>query len=232
MDDFTYYEKQSKGYLKMAETEKKTTTTRKKATTTKKTDDKISALEKQNQELQEQLKALMEAMKNQQVTNTKGREVDLNKKYKCYNLTHSILTVSSGRVGNIVQKEKVFNKYGDYKMLRLAEIEDIYNTMPRVIDGGWLYIDNAEVYEYLGVNMNTIYSKKQMDTIVELKTNEDVEIIASLDDELRRQTVNLIADRMVNKESYDYNKLMLLNQKLGIDILKIKEDKEKILKGE
>jgi hypothetical protein len=37
---------------------------------------------------------------------------------------------------------------------------------------------------------------------------------------------------MVNKESYDYNKLMLLNQKLGIDILKIKEDKEKILKGE
>lgn len=216
----------------MAETEKKTTTTRKKATTTKKTDDKISALEKQNQELQEQLKALMEAMKNQQVTNTKDGEVDLNKKYKCYNLTHSILTVSSGRVGNIVQKEKVFNKYGDYKMLRLAEIEDIYNTMPRVIDGGWLYIDNAKVYEYLGVNMNTIYSKKQMDTIVELKTDEDVEIIASLDDELRRQTVNLIADRMVNKESYDYNKLMLLNQKLGIDILKIKEDKEKILKGE
>lgn len=216
----------------MAETEKKTTTTKRK-TTTKKADDKISALEKQNQELQEQLKALMEAMKNQQATsNTKGEEIDLNKKYKCYNLTHSILTVSSGRVGNIVQKEKVFNKYGDYKMLRLAEIEDIYNAMPRVIDGGWLYIDNAEVYDYLGVSMNTIYSKKQMDTIVELKTDEDVEIIASLDDELRRQTVNLIADRMVNKESYDYNKLMLLNQKLGIDILKIKEDKEKLLKGE
>lgn len=216
----------------MAETEKKTTTTKRKTTTTKKTDDKISALEKQNQELQEQLKVLMEAMKNQQVTNTKGGDVDLNKKYKCYNLTHSILTVSSGRVGNIVQKEKVFNKYGDYKMLKLAEIEDIYNATPRVIDGGWLYIDNAEVYEYLGVNMSSIYSKKQMDTIVELKTDEDVEIIASLDDELRRQTVNLIADRMVNKESYDYNKLMLLNQKLGIDILKIKEDKEKILKGE
>ena len=211
----------------MAETEKKTTTTKRK-TTTKKADAKISALEKQNQELQEQLKALMEAMKNQQVeSNTKGNEINLNKKYKCYNLTHSILTVSSGRVGNIVQKEKVFNKYGDYKMLRLAEIEDIYNAMPRVIDGGWLYIDNAEVYEYLGVNMSTIYSKKQMDTIVELKTDEDVEIIANLDDELRRQTVNLIADRMVNKESYDYNKLMLLNQKLGIDILKIKEDKEK-----
>ena len=214
----------------MAETEKKTTTTKRK-TTTKKADAKISALEKQNQELQEQLKALMEAMKNQQVeSNTKGNEINLNKKYKCYNLTHSILTVSSGRVGNIVQKEKVFNKYGDYKMLRLAEIEDIYNAMPRVIDGGWLYIDNAEVYEYLGVNMSTIYSKKQMDTIVELKTDEDVEIIANLDDELRRQTVNLIADRMVNKESYDYNKLMLLNQKLGIDILKIKEDKEKNLK--
>ena len=214
----------------MAETEKKTTTTKRK-TTTKKADAKISALEKQNQELQEQLKALMEAMKNQQVeSNTKGDEINLNKKYKCYNLTHSILTVSSGRVGNIVQKEKVFNKYGDYKMLRLAEIEDIYNAMPRVIDGGWLYIDNAEVYEYLGVNMSTIYSKKQMDTIVELKTDEDVEIIANLDDELRRQTVNLIADRMVNKESYDYNKLMLLNQKLGIDILKIKEDKEKNLK--
>jgi hypothetical protein len=64
------------------------------------------------------------------------------------------------------------------------------------------------------------------------KSFHKAEIIASLDDELRRQTVNLIADRMVNKESYDYNKLMLLNQKLGIDILKIKEDKEKILKGE
>lgn len=216
----------------MAETEKKTTTTKRK-TATKKADDKISALEKQNQELQEQLKALMETMKNQQAkSNAKGEEIDLNKKYKCYNLTHSILTVSSGRVGNIVQKEKIFHKYGEYKMLRLAEIEDIYNAMPRVIDGGWLYIDNAEVYDYLGVSMNAIYSKKQMDTIVELKTDEDVEIIASLDDELRRQTINLIADRMVNKESYDYNKLMLLNQKLGIDILKIKEDKEKLLKGE
>ena len=42
-----------KDILKMAETEKKTTTTSKKATTTKKTDDKISALEKQNQELQD-----------------------------------------------------------------------------------------------------------------------------------------------------------------------------------
>lgn len=209
----------------MAETEKKTTTKRK--TTTKK-DDTLKLLEQQNKELQEQMKVLMEQLAQAKTVSTTNNNVNTDKKYKCYNLTHSMLTVASGRNGGILQKEKRFNKYGDYKMLKLSEIEDIYNTMPRVIESCWLYIDDANVYEYLGLDYSNIVSKNKMDEIIKLETYEDIDIIANLDKELKRQVINAIVERMVAKESYDYNKLMQLKEKTKIDIFELKKDRENI----
>ena len=209
----------------MAETEKKTTTKRK--TTTKK-DDTLKLLEQQNKELQEQMKVLMEQLAQAKTVSTTNNNVNTDKKYKCYNLTHSMLTVASGRNGGILQKEKRFNEYGDYKMLKLSEIEDIYNTMPRVIESCWLYIDDANVYEYLGLDYSNIVSKNKMDEIIKLETYEDVDIIANLDEELKRQVINAIVERMVAKESYDYNKLMQLKEKTKIDIFELKKDRENI----
>ena len=210
----------------MAETEKKTTTKRK--TTTKK-DDALKLLEQQNKELQEQMKVLMEQLAQAKtVTLQKDTQVNTDKKYKCYNLTHSMLTVASGRNGGILQKEKHFNKYGDYKMLKLSEIEDIYNTMPRVIESCWLYIDDANVYDYLGLDLSNVVSKNKMDEIIKLETYEDIDIIANLDKELKRQVINEIIERMVAKESYDYNKLMQLKEKTKVDIFELKKDRENI----
>lgn len=210
----------------MAETEKKTTTRKK--TTTKK-DDALKLLERQNKELQEQMKALMAQLSQaKSINNSADNSADLNKKYKCYNLTHAILTVASGRNGGVLQKEKIFKKYGEYKMLKLAEIEDIYNTMPRVIESCWLYIDDKKVYDYLGLEFENIVTKNKMDELIKLETYEDIDIIANLDSELKRQVINEIVERMIAKESYDYNKLMQLKDKTKIDIFELKKDRENI----
>ena len=203
----------------MAETEKKTTTKRK--ITTKKSDDT------KLKELQEQVAMLMEQLAQAKAVNNNSQDIS-NKKYKCYNLTHSMLTVASGRNGGVLQKEKIFKKYGEHKMLKLSEIEDIYNTMPKVIEGCWLYIDGADAYDYLGLDFSKIISKNKMDEIIKLETDDDIDIIVNLEKELKRQVINEIVERMVAKESYDYNKLIKLKEKTNIDIFELKSEREKM----
>ena len=205
-------------------TTKKTTT---KKSTTKKTDDKVKDLEKKNEELMAKLSQMMDLVSQLQTQtetpkpNNNGG-LQGNQKVRCYNLTHSMLSIAGNLEGTV--KPRLFEKYGDSQLVRISELEEVYNAMPRVLENGLLYIADERVYDYFGIDTEKIYTKSVIDKVAKLETDEDLEILLGLDKIRFDSIVSTIIENMVNGKGYDFNKLYRIKTEKGIDITKMAED--------
>ena len=203
----------------------KKTTTRK--STTKKTDDKVKDLEKKNEELMAKLSQMMDLVSQLQTQtetpkpNNNGG-LQGNQKVRCYNLTHSMLSIAGNLEGTA--KPRLFEKYGDSQLVRISELEEVYNAMPRVLENGLLYIADERVYDYFGIDTDKIYTKSVIDKVAKLETDEDLEILLGLDKIRFDSIVSTIIENMVNGKGYDFNKLYRIKTEKGIDIAKMVED--------
>lgn len=205
-------------------TAKKTTT---KKSTTKKTDDKVKDLEKKNEELMAKLSQMMDLVTQLQSTQTKSPKSEKsglqgNQKVRCYNLTHSMLSIAGNLEGTA--KPRLFEKYGDSQLVRISELEEVYNAMPRVLENGLLYIADEKVYEYFGIDTEKIYTKSVIDKVAKLETDEDLEILLGLDNIRFNSIVSTIVENIANGKGYDFNKLYRIKTEKGIDITKMAED--------
>ena len=205
-------------------TTKKTTT---KKSTTKKTDDKVKDLEKKNEELMAKLSQMMDLVSQLQTQTETPKSKDNgglqgNQKVRCYNLTHSMLSIAGNLEGTA--KPRLFEKYGDSQLVRISELEEVYNAMPRVLENGLLYIADERVYDYFGIDTEKIYTKSVIDKVAKLETDEDLEILLGLDKIRFDSIVSTIIENMVNGKGYDFNKLYRIKTEKGIDIAKMAED--------
>ena len=217
----------------MAEEKEKTTkkdTTKKTTTrksTTKKTDDKVKDLEKKNEELMAKLSQMMDLVSQLQ-TQTEAPKpnnnggLQGNQKVRCYNLTQSMLSSAGNLEGTA--KPRLFEKYGDSQLVRISELEEVYNAMPRVLENGLLYIADERVYDYFGIDTEKIYTKSVIDKVAKLETDEDLEILLGLDKIRFDSIVSTIIENMANGKGYDFNKLYRIKTEKGIDIAKMAED--------
>ena len=217
----------------MAEEKEKTTkksTTKKttvKKSRTKKADDKVKDLEKKNEELMAKLSQMMDLVSQLQTQtetpkpNNNGG-LQGNQKVRCYNLTHSMLSIAGNLEGTA--KPRLFEKYGDSQLVRISELEEVYNAMPRVLENGLLYIADERVYDYFGIDTEKIYTKSVIDKVAKLETDEDLEILLGLDKIRFDSIVSTIIENMVNGKGYDFNKLYRIKTEKDVDIAKIVED--------
>lgn len=216
----------------MANTKSKTTTARKgrppKTTTetavveNKNTnqDDIIKQLMAQIEAQNKMMQELQAKVDSQPQVNTfaKTEESFGGRKVKVINLLHCGLNLSTEPDGQ--GKCYTFEKYGDTRMIKFDDINDIISTYPNATENGYFYIANKDVVDYFGLTeeYEKIYTKEMIDSVVRLENDSDVDLFLGMSKDLQDSTKLAIAERINANERMDYNNLRRIKDECGIDI--------------
>ena len=155
------------------------------------------------------------------------------KKIKCVNLMHGIVNVSTEPNGQ--GRLYMFEKYGDYNMIKYDDLSDIVASYPYTMEHGLIYICDRDAVEALGLTdeYEHLYTKEVMDKLVYLREQADVDIFIGMEKNMQESTAVEIAKMMNANERMDYNYLREIKDKTGLDIEEIaKELKENERKPE
>lgn len=234
----------------MANTSSKSTAT--KATQSAKTSEliekedgnsEIEKLREENNEIKEQLKQLMAMLTETKVKEEKSKmsvpavevlegsepipdEPSPNKMVRILSLCRGSLNLSEDEAGNGKVK---FSKYGEIKTVLYSSLINIVNYNRSFAEKGVFYIlDKAAVY-YLG--LKDCYSHLVTNDVLDNICNyDDVDIIKIIDSTEKTQIDTMIknlTDRLYSMESLDLNKIQIISQKVGVDIMaKVNEMKQ------
>lgn len=234
----------------MANTTSKSTAT--KATQSAKTSEliekedgnsEIEKLREENNEIKEQLKQLMAMLTETKVKEEKSKmsipatevleeaesipdEPSPNKMVRILSLCRGSLNLSEDEAGNGKVK---FSKYGEIKTVLYSSLINIVNYNRSFAEKGIFYIlDRAAVY-YLG--LKDCYSHLVTNDVLDSICNyDDVDIIKIIDTTEKTQIdtmVKNLTDRLYSGESLDLNKIQIISQKVGVDIMaKVNEMKQ------
>lgn len=176
-------------------------------------------------EAQNKAMAEMQAKMNAQPTVVVQKDNGMGaKKVKCINLMHNIVNVSTEPEGQ--GRLYMFEKYGDYKMIKYDDLSDIVSSYPYTMENGLIYICDRDVVESLGLSdeYEHLYTKEIMDRVVYLREQSDVDIFIGMEKHMQESTAVEIAKLMNANERMDYNYLREIKEKTGIDIEQIAKD--------
>ena len=178
-------------------------------------------------ESQNKLISDMQTKMNSQSTIVVQKENSISgKKVKCINLMHCIVNVSTEPDGQ--GKLYMFDRYGDYKMIKFDDLSDIVSSYPYTMEHGLIYICDREAVEALGLSeeYENLYTKDIMDRLVYLREQSDVDIFLGMEKNMQESTAIEIAKLMNANEKMDYNFLREIKDKTEIDIEQIAKDLE------
>lgn len=224
----------------MAESKTTTTRGRKPKTTVESVKEETTSsneiIEKLMAQLESQNKIIAEMQSKfnnlkEQSSYIKTEEKFGGKKVKCINLLQCSLNLSTEPNGQ--GRTYSFEKYGDSRMIKFDDLNDIVATYPMATEKGFFYITNQDVVEYLDLvdEYKNIYTKEMIDSIIKLNNDSDVDLFIGMGDELKKTTSIAIAERINKNERMDYNHLQRIKDECGIDIQAIaKELKENFKK--
>ena len=202
----------------------------------------IEYLKKSNEEMKEQLKALMEMMSFLNNKNQETKKEEDSHKYtpvvSSYNNTSDeipeepspnkmvrIISLCRGSL-NLAKDERgldklKFTKYGEIKPVLYSTLINIVNNNRKFAERGLFYIlDKASVY-YLG--LSNVYDKLVDNTVLDNICNYPVIDIEKIIEGMEKSQVEVmvknLSDRMYNGENFDLNKINAVSRASGIDIL-------------
>lgn len=208
---------------------KKDSTTSKKTTEAKATVDKEKEILKtQNEQLTNMLKEMqeqLEALKKQAQTPTIVQTVGSSgKKVKVVSLTSCVISVSTEENGE--GKAITFNKYGDIRTVKFDDLADMVASYPNAFEKGYIYINDPAVVAELGLDdvYQDIHTKKDMDKILKLDSDESVEGFKNLDTLFQKIIARDLATRLMNGEKLDRNRIQKIKDDTNIDIEAMAED--------
>lgn len=199
----------------MAEEENKTTSTRgrKPKTEEVKVDDKMDEMFKQMQEQIAMLQAQLNEKNSTKETETTNTAKELYKSIKVISLVpYTVVVATEGNSRSATNRRYVFDKYGQSFAIPVTELQKIMTTCQSLFIQGLLVMASKEDYELM--MMEHIYSevmtKKEIDNLIKLSSDDDVEIILQMDGEIKEAIGYSIAEKINKGHSYDYNKIQKL----------------------
>lgn len=220
------------------QTSKTNTTTQKKITTSKVTnqnedeDEEAKRLKEENESLQKMLASMQEQITALMKQGTSAPQVQVikdvgssGKKVKVMSLIHNPINVSTDVNGG--GRVKSFDKYGDVRTIKFDDLSDMVSAYPNTFNKGYLYIMDNDVINELGLTdeyASTVYSKEQVDNIVNLTDETAVNLFMGMDKDLRDSTAKAIARNLKNGKKYDYNLIHMIETETGIDIQSIADN--------
>ena len=202
----------------------------------------IEYLKKSNEEMKEQLKALMEMMSLLNNKNQETKKEEDNNKctpvISSYNNTSDeipeepspnkmvrIISLCRGSL-NLAKDERgldklKFTKYGEIKPVLYSTLINIVNNNRGFAERGLFYIlDKASVY-YLGLSnaYDRLVDNTVLDNICNYPVIDIEKIIEGMEKSQVEVMVKNLSDRMYNGENFDLNKINAVSRASGIDIL-------------
>lgn len=222
------------GDEKSQASKKTNTTTQKKVTTNQNEDEDEEAkrLKEENESLQKMLASMQEQITALMKQGTSAPQVQVikdvgssGKKVKVMSLIHNPINVSTDVNGG--GRVKSFDKYGDVRTIKFDDLSDMVSAYPNTFNKGYLYIMDNDVINELGLTdeyASTVYSKEQVDNIVNLTNETAVNLFVGMDKDLRDSTAKAIARNLKNGKKYDYNLIHMIKTETGIDIQSIADN--------
>lgn len=212
------------------ETTKTKTTTKKSTPKKAKIDKEKEYLKKENQSMTEMLKMMQERMDELQskIENKSQPNIqnnDITRTVKVTSLVGNTLTLSTMKNGDKNGRTYKFDKYGQTRSILFSDMQAILINHTRQFEKYKVILSSETDYINLGIGYiyNSKMMKKNIDKIIELKNEEDLDLIFSLNEDMQEKIVDLIAEKIVNGKSYDYNKIKELKDN-GFDVEKIVEE--------
>lgn len=186
----------------------------------------INQLRQDNEELKQQLQLLLDSLNAKKTTTDitlpeeESYEEDypepaLNKNIKVVSLFYGSLNLSDG-----LNAKLSFSQYGQAKNCLYGKLIDIVNHDIKFAKGGYFYIaDKAAVY-HLGLSddYKHIQPKEVLDNICKYDDSIIKSIGTTLTDEQKDSVAFGIAKRMYDGETFDFNKIKVLSDAIGINI--------------
>lgn len=226
------------GDEKPQESKESNATTQKKVITSKATnqnedeDEETKRLKEENESLQKMLASMQEQITALMKQGTSAPQVQVikdvgssGKKVKVMSLIHNPINVSTDVNGG--GRVKSFDKYGDVRTIKFDDLSDMVSAYPNTFNKGYLYIMDNDVINELGLTdeyVSTVYSKEQVDNIVNLTNETAVNLFVGMDKDLRDSTAKAIARNLKNGKKYDYNLIHMIKTETGIDIQSIADN--------
>lgn len=191
-------------------------------------------LEKENSELLKmiaQMKNQMDAMQEQidnQKNNDGGKVViqqndTLTRTVKVYSMlpyTYNLTTRPMGKGGKVY----TFKGFGESKSIRFTDMQDILTLKLNQFEEGYAILDSKKDYEDLGIGYiyDEVMSKDKMEKLISLESQECVDIILGMSEDQQRRIADIVARKITNGFSYDYNRIKELEDE-GIEINSVVE---------
>ena len=186
---------------------------------------KDKELEKQNAELLDLIKSMKEEINNlksqqsiqPQVIVQQSANNDLTRTVKVTSLignTYFLSTQPNGRGATFR-----FNNYGDSLNIKFTEMQSILQIYGRQFEEGYAILGSKKDYEDLGIGYvyDMVLTKDAFDKLLQLKSEDDVDIILGFSDEMLDNVLRIIAERINNGANYDMNIINKLQKETDLD---------------
>lgn len=186
--------------------------------------EKVEKTDKEKSDLQQ----LVEALKSNENTETKN----LPKKVKVISLVPNIYNLTTQENGK--GKAFTFKEFGQMITMKTSELEEILSIQSyhNQAEQGYFYIldkdivedqDLTEAYEHIS-------NKEAIEHVMNLDSDECVDIFCGLNKDMQESLAAQIAENMTNGARLDRNRIADIFMRTDIDIEKIAEQFRKIHK--
>lgn len=208
------------------------TTTKKTSTASAVVEENSSAeLQKENEQLRDMIANMTSQMASMQqmfasmTAEKSSKNKGNDRTVKVYSLITNTYVLSTGEGGRGITF--VFDNFGDSKDISIKNLHLIKQWYGYQLEEGWVYIDDTEAVEELGLSefydANVLDVKKFKD-LANLDNHDKVDfIITNLSKMMKEKVGYLIAEKLEDGEKFDLNYLSEL-QEAGIDIQKLRKD--------
>lgn len=147
---------------------------------------------------------------------------DLTRTVKVVSLLPNVYNLSTQPLGK--GKLYQFNKFGDSHMIKFGDMQDILAIYLNQFEKGYAVLTNKQDYEDLGIGyiFDEVMSKEKVEKLVKLDTQDSVDIIIDMEEDMQEKIIGIIANRIAEGASYDYNKIKKLED-AGLEINELVE---------
>lgn len=189
-------------------------------------DSKSNLMTKKNEELEEILSSLQgentvteEPQKKEEPVVPKKKVIDRDTVVSCRNITSGKLTYISKKSG----LEIVWSNFGDEEYIDVAELLTMKSSQPKFLKEPWLFIDDAEVAEYLGLKelYKSLIPIDEVEDFFNLDIKKAKEILPRLPKGMRSLIGEKARQGIQDESLTNIQLIKLLEQELDIDLISL-----------
>ena len=195
--------------------------------------DEMAEMLKQMQEQMKTMQAQMNVQNHTQPNIILEQNKDITRTVKVTSLVGNILTLSTTKNGMKPCHTTRFDKYGQTKSILFTQMQQILSYHISQFEDGKVILNSQQDYNDLGIGYiyDSIMFKDKIDELILLKDENAINTILEMNESMQEKIIDLIAQKLANGESYDYNKIKELKDE-GFDIEAIADEIKNVPKKE